>query len=129
VNRNEGGCDGFKSWPDLNTLLNGSSLSTGVLTLDIHPAEPILLTSELEIVQLISAFNVSKPSLRSQQQVSINIMGLTGIDVLPWPSETKHWLDAAFLDLEILFENSIIEFYLNGTAMSELKCSKHIFSC
>jgi hypothetical protein len=81
---------------------------------NIHPAEPIILTSELDIKQLAKASGISI------EHLIINMIGLGGLEVAPWSSQ------AGLSSLIMFMENSLIEFYVNGTKASDLKCSRDI---
>jgi hypothetical protein len=106
-------CDDFTSWSDLKQMVNStnlSSLTTNSSYLNVHPAEPIILTSDFDISQLIEAFDAS------YQNLTVNIMGLSGIDVALWTNPGNFSL------LSIAIENSQIEFFINGTSVNELEC-------
>jgi hypothetical protein len=52
--------------------------------------------------------------------LQINMMGLGGLEVALWSSQA----DLSWLYVDI--ENSLIEFYVNGTKVSDLNCSSEL---
>jgi hypothetical protein len=57
------------------------------------------------------------------QAVTLNMLGIDGIEINAWPSLLVNYF------IEIIFQNSLIEFYLNGALLSGNKtCSKEYFN-
>jgi hypothetical protein len=108
----------FTSWSDLRKGLNNSNLSaftTNSSELSLHPAKPIILTSEIEIWQLAAV----KTGV-SNQNLTLNIIGLSGLEVAQWSNQ------AGFSSATLFIENSKVEFYVNGTKASNLGCSSNL---
>jgi hypothetical protein len=83
----------------------------------IQANNPIMLTSDLNLAALIFAFNASiltNPFIRAN--VLLKFTGINGIEVAQWPN-----IGITINGLE--FDKSKIEFYINGTLSSDLKCS------
>jgi hypothetical protein len=86
VKHGERTCDEFESWSDLNELvIENDSVRLRKPFLNIHPIAPIVLTSELDIEALIEHFKLKK---KSKNHLTLNMMGIGGIDVIPWSNET-----------------------------------------
>jgi hypothetical protein len=102
-------------------LNENTSMSTNTTFVSIHPAEPIHLTSDLNIAGLIDLFYEIDTTPSSQTiALTLNMMGLSGIDLTPWPTLTQI---LARCTLAIVFEQSQIGFYRNGTEISDNECS------
>jgi hypothetical protein len=115
-------CDGFKSWSDLKQLVNSTnktSLAANNSYITLHPAAAIVLTNELDVIALIDAFHHGSAISKSliNQKSTINMLGLVGLDVAPWPHISFN------TSLMLSFDNSKIEFYMNGTTLSDFNCS------
>jgi hypothetical protein len=112
-------CGDFQSWTDFNKMvLNMNQITIfNITAIQIQPSLPILFTSELDFAGLLSALNINE-SLGNQFKV--NIIEISGIEVTGWPSNT--------VVNQIIFQQSQIEFYINGTSLSNLQCSRDIVS-
>jgi hypothetical protein len=115
-------CDDFKSWSELNTILNESqAISTNTTLISIHPSEPIQLTSDLNITRLMSCFyDIDMETNDQDIEMTFDILGISGIDFMLWPMIAKM---RAHLKVGISFEQSRIEFYRNGTLLTDNQCS------
>jgi hypothetical protein len=74
----------FTSWSGLNQMLNltnTSTFATNSSWFNLHPSVPIILTSELDILQSASASKIGIENLQ------INMMGLGGLEVALWSSQ------------------------------------------
>jgi hypothetical protein len=115
----QGFCNGFQSWSELNNILNSSQITdptSHVQAINIRPSKSIILTSELDVESLVQAFNLS-----SDANLKLNIIGVKGIEVAPgWAP-----ISAPMLVI-ITFYNSQIDFYINGKPASDLTCSNQL---
>jgi hypothetical protein len=110
-------CDGFKSWHDLKQMLNStnkSSLAISIPFFNIHPAESIMLTSELDLAALAEAME----SITNQRHLYLNILSIDGIDLTAWSNAVTASL------ILISLESSQIKFNINGS--SSFQCSKNL---
>jgi hypothetical protein len=123
-------CDLFSSWIELKQSLNGTILSNlgdhDDINIVVHPSKPIMLTSDIDIEQLVGVFN-GGVWLINYQPLTLKMIGVAGIDVAFW---TANLSDATDSPISILFENSQVEFYRNGTSLaSDEECfSKDMIS-
>jgi hypothetical protein len=79
----------------------------------------VLLTSELDITELVEAFNDGNWLARNESLI-LNFIRISGIDLLSWSNNFTN------SSIKIEFENSQIGFFMNGTSLStnESDCSK-----
>jgi hypothetical protein len=120
---NEDLCFYFKSWTDLNNVTRQPFYAISSTTINLLPTRPIALTSELDIASLAEAFVNGQLLGNENQQFIVNMIDLNGMDVVPWLNAK---LFMGNQSLKIAFENSQIEFYINGTPMSDLNCSQSL---
>jgi hypothetical protein len=118
-------CDKFESWTDLNKLINTTNrtllFKTNDPGLNVHPASPIMLTSELDIANLANYFNATNLlSTSGGYNVILSVIGINGIDLTQWP--------ALSLPVAIRFTNSYIEFCVNRSSLAGFKCSNELIS-
>jgi hypothetical protein len=97
-------CAGFNSWSELNEAVNSINCAKPANFINFKPAEPIILTSELNMSLLTQANE-------------LNMHGIGGINLFPWPSFIMS-LNA--IDLNIYF--STIKFYVNYKPPSGYTC-------
>jgi hypothetical protein len=90
--------------------------STGQLSVHVRPSKPIVFTSELNITAMLEALKITDQTIR------LIVSGISGIEVTSWPLVPEE----DYLAVEIEFEKSKIEFYINGTRLKNLKCSKDV---
>jgi hypothetical protein len=114
---NEGICDDFKSWSELKNNNPVCTIKKGYI--NIHPDEPIMLTSDLNLMALVNSFNITKPD----SHVRVSVVGIEGIEVSPWPLAGN-----IAQNVMIQLKQSKIDFYINGRLLSKFKCSKDIVS-
>jgi hypothetical protein len=95
--------------------------------INVHPSEPIQLTSDLNLTELISFFYDIDSTLSGQALViTFNMMGINGIDLVSWQMlSVQTFTD---LKLAIKFEQSNIDFYRNGTELTGTECSADMIS-
>jgi hypothetical protein len=115
-------CDNFQSWPDLDYLIFNKTILVKHPFINIHPTTPIMFSSELDISGLFASFGLKKPDESNKKQLSLNLIGISGIDLVPWPTSGNN------SQHHIAFENSQIDFFMNGEAASEKKCSKNLIT-
>jgi hypothetical protein len=94
-----------------------STLVTNSSFLNLHPAQPICLSSDFDIEQFVNAFNVSY-----QMHPTITLMGLNGINVTGWTNKEE------FSSMQIVIANSVIIFYVNETQITDIKCSNELLT-
>jgi hypothetical protein len=97
-----------------NKSLNPGSAS--IQTINIHPSDSIILTDELDLVTLLAAFKISSSDVAS---LNLNFINLAGIELTQWSTGPSP---------SISFQKSQIRFYINGTRMENLKCSKGLIN-
>jgi hypothetical protein len=108
----------FASWSDLKQMLNNTNphlLVTNNSYVNLHPTEPIILTNEIDVYNLVMEGHFGIESLQ------VNIMGLDGLEVTSWSNQSSYsssW--------SLTIHNSPIEFHVNGTKESDLECSKDL---
>jgi hypothetical protein len=76
----------------------------------IQPKTPLVLTSELDIASLFNTILI-----KNNYQYSLIIKGVSGIDVVSWPSGISQ--------VSIEIDQSQIHFYINGKPLSNYTCS------
>jgi hypothetical protein len=112
-------CDTFESWSDLSNI-SQYTVSAQTSFINIHPNEPVAVTNDFNMTQVIMIFyNITTESKGQPQTINLNLMSIDGIDVMPW---TDPGLMSASLTLEITFVQSHIDFFINETEISDEEC-------
>jgi hypothetical protein len=107
-------CRQFDTWPQLTSLLNGTNL-TLANEINVEPRNPLLLTSDLKIRQLIAAY----PPI---EFFEVEIFRLKGVDVTSWRwPETKNNIKTR-LKIDVIFSN--VAFYINERAPGQYNCTE-----
>jgi hypothetical protein len=119
---NEAGlCDYFQSWSALSDYAE-ETVSTETSFINIRPNEPIPVTSDFDMTVLIKAFSNGSELQGQQHKKTFNMLGINGIDLMPWSTPNTN------LTLAIAFVQSQIDFLINGTEISDDKCSADMIS-
>jgi hypothetical protein len=103
------------------------SISQDTTSISIHPSEPNQLSSDLNLTELINLLYENDLTSGAQpREITLNIMGISGIDLIPWPMLSTPMFKNG--KLAILIQQSNINFYRNGTELSDEECSADIIS-
>jgi hypothetical protein len=105
-------CNDFTSWSELNNQFSATPSNSQFLFISyLHPSVPIILTSDINMTYLTLHLNALE---------SLNMYGLKGMNVFPWPV-IPLYNDSQF---DLVISVSTIEFYVNYKPTSEYTCNK-----
>jgi hypothetical protein len=126
-NAKESICDRFQAWSDVNFYASNVNPTPYTYIVNIKPVIPIVLTDQLSIAQLWTSYGAN-----NTQQFTVNIMGISGIEMFPWIKSklltTSLFQFDSSQSVTLAFEQSMLEFYVKNTPLEKSKCSGELIS-
>jgi hypothetical protein len=110
-------CFTFETWSEFNLLIQ---VNVGTFSKSIHmkPKRPLVLTNEINMNTVINSTYMATPNY----SFAMDFLQLKGIDEIGWSQESAlEWINNGMV---IVFQQSLVDFYLKEKPASEFECAE-----